>query len=288
MRIARYRHGSSIHLGVLVDDEHVAPFASGIADLQAYLALSPGGRASLGMGKPEPLAEVQLLAPVVPQKNVICVGKNYADHAAEIAKAGGVAVEEADVPTFFTKPPTSIAGPGATLHLSRKVSQQYDWEAELAVVIGKRCCDVADADALDVVFGYTCLNDLTARDLQKRHKQWFKGKSLDDTCPIGPWIVTADEIPDPQSLAIQLRVDGVEKQSSNTRKMIFDVRQIIGSLTAGLTLEPGDVIATGTPDGVGIGRTPPEFLEHDMTVEVEIEKIGILRNRIEFKTDSMT
>jgi 2-keto-4-pentenoate hydratase/2-oxohepta-3-ene-1,7-dioic acid hydratase in catechol pathway len=184
------------------------------------------------------------------------------------------------LPTFFSKAPTSIAAPGALLHLSSAVSTSYDWEAELAVVIGERCRDVPEASALDVVFGYTCLNDVTARDLQKDHGQWFKGKSLDDTCPIGPWIVTADEIEDPQSLDIALRIDGETKQSSNTSQMIFGVRAIIASLSRGMTLEPGDVIATGTPDGVGFARTPPEFLHDGMTMEVEIAKIGVLRNAL--------
>ncbi len=280
MRIARFRQSGSIRLGLVPDDAHVAAFAPNVADLQTYLALSRGERSALAVEPAVPLASVALLAPIVPRKNVFCVGKNYADHAAEIAKAGGVAVERAEVPTFFTKAPTSIANPGATLRLDPQVSQSYDWEAELAVVIGTRCRDVAEADALDVVFGYTCLNDITARDLQKRHGQWFKGKSLDDTCPIGPWIVTADEIPEPQSLAIGLSVDGVRKQSSNTSEMIFGVRAIVASLSRGMTLEPGDVIATGTPDGVGVGRTPPEFLRDGNAVAVEIAKIGVLENTI--------
>jgi len=184
------------------------------------------------------------------------------------------------VPTFFTKAPTAIAAPGATLHLSSAVSQGYDWEAELAAVIGTRCRDVPESDALGVVFGYTCLNDVTARDLQRDHGQWFKGKSLDDTCPVGPWIVSADEIGDPQTLDIGLRLDGVTKQSSNTSQMIFNVAQIIASLSRGMTLDPGDVIATGTPDGVGFARTPPEFLYDGAKMEVEIAKIGVLRNTV--------
>ncbi len=147
-------------------------------------------------------------------------------------------------------------------------------------MIGERCRDVAESDALSVVFGYTCLNDVTARDLQKDHQQWFKGKSLDQTCPIGPWIVSADEIGDPQTLDIALRVDGVTKQQSNTKEMIFNVRAIIASLTRGMTLEPGDVIASGTPDGVGMARTPPEFLYDGAKMEVEIAKIGVLRNAV--------
>jgi 2-keto-4-pentenoate hydratase/2-oxohepta-3-ene-1,7-dioic acid hydratase in catechol pathway len=182
------------------------------------------------------------------------------------------------VPTFFTKAPTAIADPEEALDLSSDVSPQYDWEAELAVIIGTTCKDVAERDALSNVFGYSCLNDVTARDLQRSHQQWFKGKSLDHTCPIGPWIVDAAEIGDPQTLEIMLRVNGVEKQHSNTSKMIFNVAQVIASLSAGLTLEPGDVIASGTPEGVGFARTPPEFLKNGDVMEVEIAKIGILRN----------
>ena len=215
-----------------------------------------------------------------PHKNVFCVGRNYLGHAEEIARARNVPLNLPAVPTFFTKAPTAIANPGATLHLQARLSSQYDWEAELAVVIGTRCRDVAEADALANVFGYTALNDVTARDLQKDHGQWFKGKSLDDACPIGPWIVTADEIGDPQSLDISIRIDGEIKQQSNTSQMIFSVAQIIASLSRGMTLEPGDVIATGTPDGVGFARTPPEFLHDGSSMEIEIERIGLLRNRV--------
>jgi 2-keto-4-pentenoate hydratase/2-oxohepta-3-ene-1,7-dioic acid hydratase in catechol pathway len=208
------------------------------------------------------------------------VGRNYLGHAEEIARARGTELRLPEVPTFFTKAPTAIVGPGATIHLSAAVSSEYDYEAELAVVIGRRCRDVAEGDALGVVFGYTCLNDVTARDLQKAHQQWFKGKSLDETCPIGPWIVPADEVGDPHTLDISMRIDGVVKQNSNTSQLIFNVPRIIASLSAGLTLEPGDVIATGTPDGVGFARTPPEFLYDGAKMEVEIAKIGILRNTI--------
>jgi 2-keto-4-pentenoate hydratase/2-oxohepta-3-ene-1,7-dioic acid hydratase in catechol pathway len=276
-------------IGFLVDGSPRFGFADGdgahafpqaIASLREYLALTSPERAALTTDPPRSLDAVTLLAPAHPRKNVFCVGRNYMGHAEEIARARGVPLSLPSVPTFFSKAPTAIANPGATLHLERAVSDSYDWEAELAVIIGERCRDVPEASALDVVFGYTCLNDVTARDLQKEHGQWFKGKSLDDTCPIGPWIVTADEIPDPQSLDIALRIDGETKQASNTSQMIFGVRAIIASLSRGMTLEPGDVIATGTPDGVGFARTPPEFLHDGMTMEVEIAKIGVLRNAL--------
>ncbi len=281
MRFVRFLHAGKTRFGTIAGDR-VRPFAAPIVSLHDYFAVTPGERAKLRTEADIPLAGATLLAPVTPHKNVICVGRNYMGHAEEIARARGIPLNLPSVPTFFTKAPTSIANPGATLRLSPALSQQYDWEAELAVVIGTRCRDVAEADVLDAVFGYTCLNDVTARDMQKDHHQWFKGKSLDDTCPIGPWIVSADEIDDPQALEIAIRIDGTTKQSANTREMIFDVRAIVASLSRGMTLEPGDVIATGTPDGVGMARTPPEFLHDGSTMEVDIPAIGVLRNTVAF------
>jgi len=281
MRFANFLYAGNARFGTVTGDA-VRPFAAPVASLHDYLAVAPGQRAGLEAEAALPLADVTLLAPVNTRKNVICVGRNYMGHAEEVARARGIPLNLPNVPTFFTKAPTSIAHPGATLHLSPALSQQYDWEAELAVVIGTRCRDVAEAEALDVIFGYTCLNDVTARDLQKDHHQWFKGKSLDETCPIGPWIVSADEIGDPQTLDIAIRIDGATKQSANTREMIFNVRTIIASLSRGMTLEPGDVIATGTPDGVGMARTPPEWLHDGATMEVDIPAIGVLRNTIAF------
>ncbi len=279
MRFARFEHNGAARCGE-IDGTNVRPFPLQLESLRDYLTLAPSARSALPREAALPLEQVRLLAPVRPHKNIFCVGRNYLGHAEEIARARGTPLKLPAVPTFFTKAPTSIADPGATLHLSAALSQQYDWEAELAVVIGERCRDVAEGDALATVFGYTCLNDVTARDLQKAHQQWFKGKSVDETCPIGPWIVTADELGDPQKLDIAIRVNGETKQSSNTGKMIFSVRQIIASLSRGLTLEPGDVIATGTPDGVGFARTPPEFLANGAAMEVEILGIGTLRNTI--------
>ncbi|HTV73816.1 MAG TPA: fumarylacetoacetate hydrolase family protein [Candidatus Acidoferrales bacterium] len=274
MHFVTFLHDGIERPGVLVGDE-VATLPERFTTMASVVAAEPQARE---LGPTVPLSSVTLRAPVMPHKNVFCVGRNYLGHAEESARAGGTELKLPSVPTFFTKAPTSIAAPGATLHLSPEVSQKYDWEAELAVVIGKRCRDVHEEDALSVVFGYTCLNDVTARDLQSAHLQWFKGKSLDDACPIGPWIVSADEIPDPQSLRIALRLNGTVKQDGNTASMIFSVAKIIASLSRGMTLEPGDVIATGTPDGVGFARTPPEFLADGDVMDVEIERIGVLRN----------
>ncbi len=279
MRYVRFSH-DGLHRFGTVESGLVRAFPKHVDSLPAYLALVPAERHSLESEAVGPLESVTLLAPVHPNKNVFCVGRNYLGHAEEIARARGTELRLPEVPTFFTKAPTAIVGPGATVHLSAKLSGEYDYEAELAAIIGTRCRDVAEADALGVVFGYTCLNDVTARDLQKAHQQWFKGKSLDETCPIGPWIVSADEVGDPHSLDISMRIDGVVKQNSNTSQLIFNVSRIIASLSAGLTLEPGDVIATGTPDGVGFARTPPEFLYDGATMEVDIAKIGTLRNTI--------
>jgi 2-keto-4-pentenoate hydratase/2-oxohepta-3-ene-1,7-dioic acid hydratase in catechol pathway len=183
-------------------------------------------------------------------------------------------------PVFFTKPPTCVIGPDAEIPWHGQVSTSIDWEAELAVIIGREGRDIDEASALSYVFGYTIANDVTARDLQQRHGQWYKGKSLDGFCPLGPVVVTVDEIPDPQRLDIGLRVNGEAKQSSNTRHMIFSVARLIAEWSAGMTLLPGDILLTGTPSGVGAGRTPPEFLKPGDLVEAAVERIGVLRNRV--------
>jgi 2-keto-4-pentenoate hydratase/2-oxohepta-3-ene-1,7-dioic acid hydratase in catechol pathway len=251
------------------------------ATLREYIALAPQERvARHAPDDPIPLAGVALEAPVRPERNVFCVGRNYLEHALEGARAAGRELKMPTVPTFFTKAPTAIAGPDTTLRLSAAVSREYDYEAELAVVIGAECKDVAESEALHVVFGYTALNDVTARDLQREYGQWFKGKSLDSSCPLGPWVVTPEEVGDPHSLELRLRRNGIEKQHSNTSKMIFSVPRLIAELSKGMTLLPGDVIATGTPEGVGFARTPPEFLADGNVLEVEIERIGILRNAV--------
>jgi 2-keto-4-pentenoate hydratase/2-oxohepta-3-ene-1,7-dioic acid hydratase in catechol pathway len=215
-----------------------------------------------------------------PMKNVFCVGRNYAAHAAEGARARGVALKLPTIPLFFTKAPTSVIGPYDDVPWHRSATQQLDWEAELAVVIGTAGCNIPRSSALDHVFGYTILNDVTARDLQDRHGQFFKGKSLDGSCPIGPSVVTADEFGDPHVKDLALRVNGVVKQQGNTRDFIFPIDVIIESLSQAMTLEPGDIIATGTPEGCGFGRTPPEWLQDGDIMETEVDGIGTMRNRI--------
>ena len=272
-------------LGGSDDGDAIRPL-DGVDSLDALIALDPVARdaALKRTGEAVPLASATLLAPLYPKKNVFCVGRNYLAHAEEGARVRGEELKLPTVPTLFTKAPTAITGPDATLHLDGDASQKYDWEAELAVVIGTTCKDVPEADALGVIFGYTCLNDVSARDLQNATTQWFKGKTLDDTCPLGPWIVTADELGDPQTIDVSLRLNGETKQHASTAVMIFPVARVIAYLSRGMTLEPGDIIATGTPEGVGFARTPPEFLKDGDVMEVEIEKIGILRSPVSIKS----
>jgi 2-keto-4-pentenoate hydratase/2-oxohepta-3-ene-1,7-dioic acid hydratase in catechol pathway len=215
-----------------------------------------------GIGAVHKLAEVQLFAPIPrPHKNIMCLGWNYAEHEKETAALRGRASAIPEAPVFFTKAPTTVNGPYGNIIIDPAVSEEVDWEVELGVIIGKTGKNIREEDALSYIFGYTVINDVTARDLQSRHKQFFKGKSIDGYCPMGPWIVTADEIADPQSLMLYLRVNGVTKQEASTSSMIFSVRQIIAVLSAGLTLEPGDIKAGDV-------------------VEAEVEGIGMLRNAV--------
>lgn len=228
-----------------------------------------------------PLSEVELLSPIPrPRQNIMCLGWNYIEHVEETT---GNTIETPKLPKYpivFTKAATSMNGPYADIPVNLEVSNKMDWEVELGVVIGKGGRGIARARALEHVFGYTVINDVSARDYQKRHKQFFIGKSFTGACPMGPWIVTADEIPNPQILNLRSRVNNKVKQSSNTKFQIFDVAAVIESLSQGMVLEPGDVIATGTPSGVGYVRNPPEYLMPGDVVECEIESIGVIRNAI--------
>jgi 2-keto-4-pentenoate hydratase/2-oxohepta-3-ene-1,7-dioic acid hydratase in catechol pathway len=246
-----------------------------LAQAKAVLAL---GRGLLATGKARgvavPVSKARLVAPIPrPRKNIFCMGRNYAEHA----KESGSNVPT--VPVFFTKPPTCVVGPEAPV-THHAVTQALDYEVELAVVIGRRGRDIPVERALDYVFGYTIMNDVTARDLQRRHEQWFKGKSLDTFAPMGPAVVHRSLIPDPQQMRLRMRVNGEVRQDSSTANMVFTVAQLISVLSAGMTIEPGDLLATGTPEGVGMGRTPPLWLKPGDVVEAEIDGIGTLRNRI--------
>jgi 2-keto-4-pentenoate hydratase/2-oxohepta-3-ene-1,7-dioic acid hydratase in catechol pathway len=219
-----------------------------------------------------PAAKARLEAPIPrPARNVFCLGRNYKEHAAERG------AEAPPHPVYFTKVPESVLAPGGKI-VHHEVTQELDYEVELAVVIGVGGRDIPRAQALGHVFGYTIINDVTARDLQKRHGQWFKGKTLDTFCPMGPALVTADEIADPQALSITLRVNGETRQASHTSKMIFPVDECIAVLSEGFTLCPGDVIATGTPEGVGAALG--KFLKAGDRLEAEVEKLGVLENRV--------
>ncbi len=215
-----------------------------------------------------------------PTKNVFCLGRNYADHVKEAAKARGQEFKLPTHPVFFTKPPTSVIGPYDDIVWDQRVTQQVDWEAELGVIIGVGGRNISRSAAMSHVFGYTVINDVSARDLQTAHVQFFKGKSLDTFCPMGPIVVTADEYGDPQQKRVKLRVNGVEKQNGSTADMIFPIDQTIEVLSLGCTLEPADIISTGTPEGVGMGRTPQEWLKVGDQMETEVEGIGVLRNRV--------
>jgi 2-keto-4-pentenoate hydratase/2-oxohepta-3-ene-1,7-dioic acid hydratase in catechol pathway len=227
------------------------------------------------------LANVKLHAPIPrPAKNVFCVGWNYLEHFDEGAKKLQDNRELPKYPVFFSKAVTAVNGPYDTVPFDAKVSTQLDWEVELGVILGPGGKDITEADAMGHIFGYTVVNDVSWRDLQRRHGgQWHKGKSLDGTCPMGPWIVTADSI-DPNDLRVACRVNGVTKQDSSTKHLYFKIPRLIAELSAGMTLEPGDIISTGTPEGVGFARSPPEFMKPGDLLETEIEKIGILRNPI--------
>jgi len=227
-----------------------------------------------------PLAGAKLLAPIPrPAKNVFCVGRNYKLHIEEGARARGVPVEYPQLPEFFTKPPTTVIGPEAEIHLPGN-TQKLDYEVELAFVVGRTGRDISVEDALGHIFGFTVLNDVTARDLQRAHGQWFKGKALDTTCPIGPWIVTADEFDVTQEHRLWLTVNGETRQDAFISDMVFNCAAILSSLSAGMTVEAGDIITTGTPSGVGLGLDPQIWLKDGDVIEAGIEGIGSIRNTV--------
>lgn len=286
MRLVTFRDKGGVRLGVMragSDSELVELEGSnnmldlidegerGLDRVQEVLARSRGTQHSL--------RDVELVAPLQePRGNVIAIGRNYQKHAAETAKAEG---REPSPPTIFTKAVTSLTEPNADIAIDPAISDKIDWEVELALVIGRRGANIRREDARPYVFGYMVLNDISARDIQSGWGgQYFKGKSLDRSCPTGPWIVTPDEIPDPQALDLRLTVNGTVKQEGNTRDMIYSVDAIIEWASRGMTLLPGAIIATGTPDGVGFARTPPEFLKPGDVMETEVQGIGVLRNRI--------
>ncbi len=285
MRLVTYLDGAIERVGAVRDD--VVIDLSDIApDMLTLINAGPGMLAAAqqrvaAAQRGVALDQVQLLAPIPrPRQNIICLGMNYAAHALESLRVKGLPARLPDHPVFFTKSVTAVNHPGADIPMLSELSAKRDWEAELAFIIGYPTRNVAREDAMRSVFGYTIFNDVSARDLQIQHQQFFFSKSLEGAAPMGPWIVTADEIPDPHALRIQMRLNGETMQDSSTQDMIFDIPTIITTLASGMQLGPGDIIATGTPEGVGMGRTPQVWLQAGDVIEVEISGIGVLRNRM--------
>lgn len=293
-RLISYRHeglsqwgvlaadGQSIYSAYDLEETYYIPLAE---TLEEFIETGEEGLLNLAKllesnGKdksvePIPLSEVQLDVPFHPRRNILCVGKNYQDHVREFDQNKNAANPAA--PIFFTKATTSVIGPDEEIDSHPDVTSQVDYEGELGVIIGKRGTDIAPEDAMKYVYGYTIINDVTARDLQKTHTQWFRGKSLDTFCPMGPTILVGGW---PAPFTIYTRVNGHLRQEGNTSDLIFSIPKLISTLSAGMTLLPGDVIATGTPKGVGMGLNPPEFLKKGDVVEITIDPIGTLRNTV--------
>jgi 2-keto-4-pentenoate hydratase/2-oxohepta-3-ene-1,7-dioic acid hydratase in catechol pathway len=288
--LAKSDRSAAPRLGVLEGD--------GIRDLTALLGpaasvamvagMPAGERRALfrGIGKAPvaPLKGSRLLAPIPrPARNIFCVGKNYHEHAREFANSGFDATAKEVVPehpVVFTKQPTSVCGPGDRIPAHLDDTNSVDYEGELAVIIGAGGRGIPAAKAMDHVFGYTIVNDVTSRQLQQKHRQWAIGKGIDGFCPMGPAVVTADEIQDPGAMRLRTWVNGELRQDAPVKDLIFDIPTLIGTISRYITLEPGDIIATGTPAGVGIGFTPPRFLAKGDRVKIEISEIGVLENMV--------
>jgi 2-keto-4-pentenoate hydratase/2-oxohepta-3-ene-1,7-dioic acid hydratase in catechol pathway len=282
MKFVTFEHGGREQVGSVEADSVVHPID--VADM--FDLINRPDAVKRGLSERGPgiaLGDVRLLAPIPrPRRNIFCVGKNYREHAREFARSGYEAgaikgAEIDDYPAMFTKPGSCVVGPGATVQTHPSVTSAVDYEGELAVVIGRQGRDIARAEAMSHVWGYTIVNDVTARDRQKNHRQWFLGKALDTFCPMGPWITTADEVT-ADDLQLQTWVNGELRQNANTRDLIFDIPNLIETLSAGMMLQPGDIIATGTPAGVGLGFDPPRFLRPGDEVTVTISGLGTLRN----------
>lgn len=294
MLLVTYRRGHRLeaHVGAL------RPADGAVLDLAAadpalaggnMPALIAGGEAMLrharaAAAKAPVVPDAVLCAPIPrPAKNIFCVGKNYHEHAKEFAGSGFDATAKEvvpEAPVVFSKPPTSVIGPGEPIPAHLDPTGSVDYEGELAVVIGRGGRGIRKADALSHVFGYTIVNDVTARTLQHRHRQWILGKGIDGFCPMGPAILTADEVPDPGALRLTTWVNGEQRQDAPVADLIFDIPTLIEAISAGITLEPGDIIATGTPAGVGIGFTPPRFLQPGDVVRIQVSGIGVLENPV--------
>jgi len=291
MKIATYTFEGRRHAGIVdAGNRTVTPFEDVDTRVDGALAIirlaGNGDGVPIANGKAIPLDQIKLEAPIPrPARNVFCVGKNYHDHAREFARSGfDSSVSSADAapvpsdPIFFSKVPESVIATGDIVRIPGDLSVAIDYETELTVVIGKGGRQISAASALDHVWGYTIINDVTARDIQGRHKQWLLGKSLDTFCPMGPWLVSKDEL-DGTDTRIRCWVNGEPRQDARTTDLIFDIPCLIETLSAGITLYPGDLIATGTAAGVGIGFTPPKYLKSGDVVRMEVDGIGVLENR---------
>jgi 2-keto-4-pentenoate hydratase/2-oxohepta-3-ene-1,7-dioic acid hydratase in catechol pathway len=291
LRLITFADAAGSRAGVLLDGGRVLDLGAAMPPARDMIALIEAGPAALAevralaadppAGAVLPLAAVALQAPIPrPRRNVFCVGRNYMDHVAEGDRTRGITQSEVPkYPQFFTKAADTVVAPGATVPSHAGVTKWLDYEVELVAVIGRAGADIPKERALAHVFGWTIGNDVTGRDLQRRHGQWFKGKSLDRSCPLGPVIVPREDL-DASDLAIGLKINGEQRQASRTSKMIFDVAEIIHQLSAGFTLLPGDVILTGTPEGVGYAMQPPQTLKPGDVMELTIEGIGTLTNTI--------
>jgi 2-keto-4-pentenoate hydratase/2-oxohepta-3-ene-1,7-dioic acid hydratase in catechol pathway len=290
MRLVTFKDGKGVRLGALDEAGKVLDLSAADAALpRDMLALIAGGDAALAAARAAaasaPVADgATLLAPIPrPAKNIFCVGKNYHEHAKEFASSGFDATAKEvvpEAPVVFSKPPTSVIGPGAPIPSFLDTSDSTDYEGEIAVVIGRGGRGIGAAEAPAHIFGYTIVNDVTARTLQHRHRQWILGKGIDGYCPMGPAIVTADAAGWPPRLAISTWVNGELRQRAGIDDLIFNIPTLIAAISAGITLEPGDIIATGTPAGVGIGFTPPKFLKPGDRVRIEVPGIGVLENPV--------
>ena len=287
MRIASWSWGGRSHVGLIsADGQDATPLAVADAELGALSLIrsaSNGQPLPTEAGPRLPVSAITLRAPLPrPQRNLFCIGRNYRAHAQELATSvfRDQMAEEPKWPMVFSKVPQTVIGPFDAVRLpGRAVSEQIDYECELAVVIGRGGRDITSARAMEHVFGYTVVNDVSARDVQVRHGQWHLGKSFDTFCPMGPWIATADEL-DGRATRVRGWVNGELRQDGKTQDMIFDIPTLIETCSRGITLVPGDVIATGTPSGVGMGFKPPKWLQHGDVVRVEIDGIGSLENPV--------
>lgn len=289
MKLVTFSHAGRVSPGLWLDGDRVLDLhaTGGMPDSLLDIIAAPGAVERLRRLQEQPgeatlsAGDVRLMAPIPrPRKNVFCAGRNYLDHVAEGYRARSAELKVPEYPQFFTKPPTAVIGPYDDIRLDAKVTEKLDYEVELALIIGPGGRDIPPGRAFDHVFGYTVLNDVTARDLQRRHDQWFKGKGLDTSCPMGPCIVHRSAVADPRRLELSLTVNGEERQRATVAQMIFDIPRIIADLSAGMTLEPGDIIATGTPSGVGYAMQPPRLLQPGDLVVSRIDGIGRMENRV--------